>query len=353
MTTVRTVIAIAALKHWPLFQMDVHNAFLNGDLFEEASRQWILKLTQALLTSGFKQSRHDYSLFTKTTNGAFVLILVYVDDLLVTSNDLAEIQLAKDALHKNFKLKDLGELRYFLGVEFARSSEGIIMSQRKYTLEMISEASLPGSKPKETPMEQHLKLTSAEFDELIKTKSSDELLCLSQFLQAPKRSHYEATLHVVKYVKNQPGLGLLMSSTSAKEIVAYCDSDWASCPMSRKSVTGFCIKLGASLISWKAKQRTISRSSAEAEYRSMARTVAELICLKGLLMGLQVNVKMPMELYCDNKAALQIATNHMYHERTEYIENDFHFIREQIQEGLIRTTYLSSQEQPADILTKA
>nr|XP_016449306.1 PREDICTED: uncharacterized mitochondrial protein AtMg00810-like [Nicotiana tabacum] len=219
MITVRTVMAIAALKHWPLFQMD---------------------------------SKHDYSLFTKTTNGAFVLIRVYVDDFLGTSNDLAEIQSAKEALHKNFKLKALGELRYFLGIEFARSSEGIIMSQRKYTLEMISEAGLSGSRPKESLMEQHLKLTSAEFDELIKTESSDE--CFSQFVHAPKMSHYEEALHVVRYVKNQPGLGLLMSRTGVEEIVAYCDSGWALCPTSRKLVTGFCIKLGASLISWKEKK---------------------------------------------------------------------------------------------------
>ncbi|XP_070026459.1 uncharacterized mitochondrial protein AtMg00810-like [Nicotiana sylvestris] len=207
------------------------------------------------------------------------------DDLLGTGNDLAEIQSAKEALHKNFKLKALGELRYFLGIEFARSSDGIIMSQRKYTLEMISKAGLSGSRPKETLMEQHLKLTSAEFDELIKTESFDE--CFSQFVHAPKRSHYEAALHVVRYVKNQPGLGLLMSRIGVEEIVAYCDSGWASCPMSRKLVTGFYIKLGESLISWKEKKySTISRSLAEAKYRSMAHTVAKLMWLKGLLIEL-------------------------------------------------------------------
>ncbi|XP_070016040.1 uncharacterized mitochondrial protein AtMg00810-like [Nicotiana sylvestris] len=158
-------------------------------------------------------------------------------------------------------------------------------------------------------MEQNLKLTSTEFGELVKTSGFDKLLedrdnfqrlvgkllyltitkpdianlvqCLSHFIHAPKRSHYETTLHVVKYVKNQPVLGLFISSTSAEEIVAYYDSDWASCPVTRKSVTGFCIKLGASLISWKAKkQSTISRSLAEAEYRSMTHAIAELIWSK-------------------------------------------------------------------------
>ncbi|XP_075076649.1 uncharacterized protein LOC142163277 [Nicotiana tabacum] len=187
LTTVRTVVVAAALKGWLIFQMDVHNAFLNGDLEEEvdmslpqgfssqrehkvyrllkslcglkqASREWNLKLTQALKESSFTQSKHDYSLFTKTDKYKIVLVLVYVDDLLVIGNDLEEIQNAKAALHQKFKLKDLGELRYFLGIEFARSKEGILMSQRKYTLEMISDVGLAGSKPKDTPMEQNMKL---------------------------------------------------------------------------------------------------------------------------------------------------------------------------------------------------
>ncbi|XP_049386270.1 uncharacterized mitochondrial protein AtMg00810-like, partial [Solanum stenotomum] len=226
-----------------------------------ASRQWNLKLTQALTDSGFTQSKNDYSLFTKTANNKLVLVLVYVDDLLVTGSDLQEINRAKLELHKNFKMKDLGELRYFLGIEIARSSEGILISQRKYALEMISETGLSGSKPKWTPMEQNMKLTSSEYDLKFSEKSEDVLLedrsvyqrlvgkllyltvtrpdisyavqSLSQFMHAPKRSHYEAALHVVKYIKSQPGLGLLMSSRGDEKVEAYCDSDWASCPMSR------------------------------------------------------------------------------------------------------------------------
>ncbi|XP_019224179.1 PREDICTED: uncharacterized protein LOC109205873 [Nicotiana attenuata] len=173
------------------------------------------------------------------------------------------------------------------------------MSQRKYALEMISEAGLSGSKPKKTPMEQNLKLASTKLDKIVNENVDDTILedkslfqrlvgkllyltitrpdiayvvqSLSQFMHAPKKSHYEATLHVVRYLKDQPGLGLLMSSNSTEKVQGFYDSNWASCPMSRKSITGFCIKLGSSLILWKAKKHTtISRSSAEAEYRSMA-----------------------------------------------------------------------------------
>ncbi|XP_019225685.1 PREDICTED: uncharacterized protein LOC109207251 [Nicotiana attenuata] len=141
---------------------------------------------------------------------------------------------------------------------------------------------LSGSKPKKTPMEQNLKLTSTEFDKIVNENTDDIILedrslfqrlagkllyltitrpdiayvvqSLSQFMHAPKKSHYEAALHVVRYIKDQPGLGLLISSNSAERVNGFCDSDWGSCPMSRKSITEFCIKLGNSLISWKAKK---------------------------------------------------------------------------------------------------
>ncbi|XP_070019545.1 putative mitochondrial protein AtMg00240 [Nicotiana tabacum] len=150
------------------------------------------------------------------------------------------------------------------------------MSQRKYALEMISKTDLAGSKQKDTPMEQNLKLTSMEFDSCISEGNHDEALVdrgssqrligkllyltitrrdisyavqyLSQFMHAPKRSNYEAALHVERYIKKQPCFGLLMSSKSEEQIYAFCDFDWASCPMSRKSVTRYCIKLGNSLI---------------------------------------------------------------------------------------------------------
>ncbi|XP_031283676.1 secreted RxLR effector protein 161-like [Pistacia vera] len=173
---------------------------------------------------------------------------------------------------------------------------------------------------------------------------------LSQYMQSPKQSHLEAALRVIRYVKKEPALGLLMSAKSTKELVAFCDSDWASCAVSRKSVSGYCIKMGDSLLYWKSKkQNTIARSSVEAEYRSMAGTVAELIWVTGLLKEIDVEAKISALLYCDNKAALQIAANPMFHDRTKHIEIDCHFIREKIQSGLILTKYIPTREQLADI----
>ena len=404
------MVALVASNGWFLFQMDLHNAFLQGDLFEEvymtlppgfgsqgenkvcrllkslyglkpASRQWNLKLTTALIQSGFTQSKLDYSLFTKKdTTGGMVIILVYVDDLLITGNNEVLIQEAKDILHHNFKMKNLGELRYFLGIEFARSKKGILMNERRYALELVAECGLSGGKVTTTPLEQNQKLTSLEYDKQFNLTNDAELddrrvyqrligrllylamtrpdisfavQHLSQFMHAPKKSHYDAALHVVRYIKGQPGLGLLMSSKKTGKIDAFCNADWASCSLSRRSVTGFGIKFGESLISWRSKkQSTVSRSSAEAEYRSMATTVAELVWLQGLLQELGASVELPMELHCDNKAAMQIASNPMYHEQTKHIEIDCHFIRER-QDGMVKTEYIASKDQMADIFTKA
>ncbi|XP_015168013.1 uncharacterized mitochondrial protein AtMg00810-like [Solanum tuberosum] len=414
MVTVRSVIALAAAQHWQIHQMDVFNAFLQGDLTEEvymdlplgfvhqsgkgtgtvckltkslyglkqASRQWNIKLTTALANSGFQQSHYDYSLFTKHQEKRLVMVLVYVDDLLITGNDHKLILETKKILQDNFKIKDLGELRYFLGIEFARNNNGILMHQRKYCLELISDMGLSSSKPVGSPVELNQKLTTAEFDlHFPPTDEQDELLnepeiyqrlvgrllyltmtrpdiafavqLLSQFMHNPKTSHMNAALRVVRYVKQSPGLGILMASTADNHLTAYCDADWASCPNNRKSITGYMVVYGNSLISWKAKkQETISRSSAEAEYRSLASTVAEVVWLVGLFKELGVQVRLPVHIHSDSKSAIQIAANPVFHERTKHIDIDCHFIREKVQMGIVQPVYLNTTEQPADLLTK-
>ncbi|WMV38165.1 hypothetical protein MTR67_031550 [Solanum verrucosum] len=138
---------------------------------------------------------------------------------------------------------------------------------------------------------------------------------LSQFMHKPKESHMLVAIRVIRYIKNAPGLGLFMSSTTSHQLFSYCDSDWVACPQSRKSVTGYMIKFGSSLISWKSKkQETISRSSTEAEFRSMASTVAELSWLTGMFKELGVSIVQPIDLHYDSKVVIQITTNPIFHE---------------------------------------
>lgn len=177
---------------------------------------------------------------------------------------------------------------------------------------------------------------------------------LSQFMQQPRHGHWTAALRVLRYLKSAPGQGIFLPATSDLQLHAYCDSDWAGCPLTRRSLTGYFIFLGSSPISWKSKkQSTVSRSSAEAEYRAMATTASELLWLRILLRDLTVSLPSSARLYCDNRAALHIAANPVHHERTKHIEVDCHFIRDCVKNGSILPSHVPSHLQLADIFTKA
>ena len=139
---------------------------LNKSLYglKQASRQWFAKFSSTILKQGFLQSKSDYSLFTRVQGSVFIALLVYVDDILIASNDMPSVHALKDSLHAEFKLKDLGNLKYFLGLEVARSAKGISLFQRKYALDILSDSGMLGSKPVATPMEQNLKIGQSTGD---------------------------------------------------------------------------------------------------------------------------------------------------------------------------------------------
>lgn len=176
---------------------------------------------------------------------------------------------------------------------------------------------------------------------------------LSQFLQQPREPHMQAAQHVLRYLKGEPSLGILLSKSPSFDLLAYCDADWASCPHSRRSVSGFVVFFGDTLITWKSKKQvTVSLSSAEAEYRSMRRLVAELSWLSRLLHEVTITSVTPIPVKCDNLAAIYIAKNPVFHERIKHIEIDCHFVRHKLMEGLISLQHVPTKQQLADILTK-
>ena len=159
---------------------------------------------------------------------------------------------------------------------------------------------------------------------------------------------------MLRYLKGSLHQGLCFPVNTDLSLNAYCDSDWAACTYSRKSLSGYCIYLGPCLVSWKTKkQPTVSKSSAEAEYRAMANTICELLWISYILQDLQVTVPLPIPLHCDSKAAMHIAANPVFHERTKHIEIDCHLVRDQLQQGFILPHYRPTEEQLADIFTKA
>ncbi|XP_019433828.1 PREDICTED: uncharacterized protein LOC109340560 [Lupinus angustifolius] len=209
-----------------------------------------------------------------------------------SGNDMKKIDQLKFLINKEFSIKDLGELRYFLSMEVARSKDGINICQRKYALDLLHDTGLLGVKPSTTPMDSAIKLYSQSGTQLSDASKYRILVGrliysnhtrldiayyvghLSQFLAKPTNAHYKATLRVVKYLKNAPGKGLLFPSQNDTKVFGFSDSYWGSCINTRRSITRFFFFIGKSLISWKSKrQRTVSRSSAEVEYRALALAV--------------------------------------------------------------------------------
>lgn len=176
---------------------------------------------------------------------------------------------------------------------------------------------------------------------------------LSQFMNHPKQSHWDAIMRVVRYVKSARGLGILLHKSPIDHLSIFCNFDWAGCPNTRRSVTSYFVKLGGFFALMKIKEKPkVSRSSVEAKYRSLAAAAAEIIQVLGLLKELQISIHVPVTLYCDSKAALQIAANPIFYEWTKHIKIDCHFVREKIKACLISPQHISTNLQLANLMTK-
>nr|XP_043639314.1 uncharacterized mitochondrial protein AtMg00810-like [Erigeron canadensis] len=349
------MINLAVQMNWPLFQLDINNAFLYGELDEtvymtlpegyfnsddqrvcrlkkslyglkQAPRQWNAKLTQALLENNFVQSRSDYSLFTKSEGNVFIALLVYVDDIIVTGNNIDVINEFKMFLNSKFMIKDLGLLKYFLVIEVIKTEYGLCLSQRKYCMDLLNEFGLLACKPFATPLEQNLVITSEvsekdgiidnviEYQKLIGkliylTHTRPDIAyfvhCLSQFMHKPLKSHIKIALRVLRYLKGLPGLGVHIVKNPKLSLETFVDANLAKCVVTRKSVIGFCLFLNGSLVSWKSKkQLTLSKTSAEAEYRALASATSEIVWILKLLDDLKWGKWLPVPVYCDSEAAI-------------------------------------------------
>jgi hypothetical protein len=169
----------------------------------------------------------------------------------------------------------------------------------------------------------------------------------------PRASHLALLKRVLRYVRGTTSLGLHLRASSSTTITAYTDADWAGCPDTRRSTSGYCVFLGASLVSWSSKrQPTVSRSSAEAEYRAVANAAAECAWLRQLLGELQCRVDKASVAFCDNVSAVYMSSNPVHHRRTKHIEIDIHFVHERVAVGELRVLHVPSGQQFADIMTK-
>ncbi|KAK9064797.1 hypothetical protein SSX86_016179 [Deinandra increscens subsp. villosa] len=274
------------------------------------------------------------------------------------------------SLSGEFAMKDLGALSYFLGISVVRAGDQLLLSQASYARDIIECASMSSCNPVATPVDTNSKLGTSgpDFDDPTLFRSLAGALQYLTFtrpnilyavqqvcmhMHAPKLDHWNALKRIIRYLQGTSHYGLTLSKSSSLSLVAYTDADWAGCPNTRRSTSGYCVYFGNNLVSWSSKrQSTISRSSAEAEYRGVANVVAELCWLRNLLLELHTPLSRASLVYCDNISAVYLSGNPVQHQRTKHIELDIHFVRKQVLRGLVRVLHVPSRFQIADIFTK-
>ena len=330
---------------------------------KQSPKTWFGKFSDVVLKFGLRRCHSNHFVFSHTSDRGKILLIVYVDDIIITGDDKQGIDDLKIYLQNSFQTKDLGKLRYFLGIEVARSKEGTSLSQGEYVLDILEETGLLGSKPMETPMDPNVKLYEDQGELLsnleryrlvgklnyltiTRLNISFEVSVLSQFMKDPRLPHQEAVIRIVRYPKAHPSRGLLYKANGHLWVEAYTDADWAGSPSDRKSTTEDCTFLGRNLITWRSKKQT------EAEYGAMAHTSCEFMWIKHLLEELRFVVKLPMTMHCDNQVAIYIASNPVFYERTKHIEVNCHITREKVEDSIIATTYVSTRVQIVDMFTK-
>nr|XP_016467439.1 PREDICTED: uncharacterized mitochondrial protein AtMg00810-like [Nicotiana tabacum] len=247
MSTVKFLIEVVVKQEWYLVQLDVNNAFLHGDLNEEV----YMKLPHGLSVSGppalcyrgFTHSINDYSLFVMGSPGSLTILAIYVDDIILTGDEVNVILDLKMFLHDQFRIKDLGTLNYFLGIEIPYYSSGLLLNQKKFTADLLSEYACSDVSSVVCPLELHKKLFVDFGDLLDKSETYRSLIgrllflkytrpdiCfvvqhLSQFLKCPRVPHIVIALHILRYLKGSLDVGLFYSRSSDLTLTAYSDSD--------------------------------------------------------------------------------------------------------------------------------
>jgi hypothetical protein len=296
-----------------------------------------------------------------------------VDDIVLTASSVSLRQHIIGSLQQEFSMKDLGQLHHFLGMHVQRQSDGFLLSQRQYMIDILDRAGMAACKPFSTPIDVNPKLSATDGALLSATDATNfrrlagalqyltftrpdiayavQQVCL--YMHAPRASHLAALKRILRYIRGTLHLGLYLRPSSVEDLVVYSDADWAGCPDTRRSTSRYAVFLGANLISWSSKrQETVSRSSAEAEYRAIANAVAEVSWLCQLLQELHTPFRRATLVFCDNVSAVYMSSNPVQHQRTKHIEIDLHFVRDQVALGHIKVLHVPTTSQYADVFTK-
>ncbi|KAK2402146.1 putative mitochondrial protein [Trifolium repens] len=404
--TIRLVIALACSRRWPLFHLNVKSAFLNGPLEEDvyvkqppgfelkgkedkvlklhkalyglkqAPRAWNKRIDNFLVMQGFRKCSVEYGVYVKKSDDKHMLIIcLYVDDLLVTGSSLVEIKNFKSQMQSEFEMTDLGKLTYFLGMELLETSGGIVLHQAKYAKEILRKFEMVDYNSSVTPADTKVKIEDDDTSEAVDSTMFRQLvgslryLCqsrpdisyavgyISRFMSKPLKSHFLAAKRILRYINGTVHYGVLFPYSSNREtleLVGFSDADWCGDKIERKSTSGYLFKFQGAPVSWcSKKQSVIALSSCEAEYVAGSLASCQANWLQSLLSEMGIIEDITVVLNLDNKSAINLAKNPISHGKSKHIETRFHFLRDQVSKGKLKLEFCSSEDQQADIMTKA
>jgi len=337
---------------------------------KQAPRAWYTRLSDFLLSIGFIASKVDTSLFILSDGTNIFYLLVYVDDILLTGSNSAMLHHLVQLLSSEFKLRDLGDVHYFLGIEVQSTCMGLMLRQHKYILDILTRAGMTTCKPVDTPVSpsklaiqpDHPFSDPTRFRQIVGALQylsftrPDIYFAVNrvcQYMHAPTDSHWVAVKRILRYLKGTASYGFHITRGTSFSLHGFTDADWAGSIDDRKSMGGYLVFFGQTPISWKSgKQRTVARSSTEAEYKALADGTAEVIWLQYLLTDLQVPSVPAPTIWCDNLGATYLSANPIFHARTKHVEVDYHFVHDRVAKKEIQIRFIPSRDQLADVFTK-
>jgi hypothetical protein len=337
----------------------------------QAPRAWNTKLDSTLQRLGFKHSDCEHAVYARGKGTTRLLIGVYVDDLIITGNDVNKIAKFKLQMQASFKMNDLGLLSFYLGIEVQQGSNGISLSQTTYARRILKKVGMASCNSCATPMETQCKMSkqsaapttpATEYRSLVgslrylvhtRPDIAFAVGYVSRFTEKPTTEHLAAVKHILRYVAGTIDYGCHYKPGGGLKLVGYSDADMAGDVDTRKSTTGVLFFLGLNPVTWQSqKQKVVALSSCEAEYIAGTTAACQGVWLAQLLSELNCKPRTSFTMKMDNQSAIALCKNPVHHDRSKHIDTRYHFIRQCVTEGRIDVAFVGTESQLGDILTK-